>query len=419
MSATLPIADSVGEPFPIQRLLPELLALTFSFIKLHPRLHVLSVVCKRWRQAVLRSVTHLSVGRPEQALFIGLFPSLTSLLVKAPLPEASVPTSLVSLHLHNKIPCLCSSYTALTSLTTLVLTVTGRCRCAEQILTRNAASLTECHIWCRGYDSHRDDAHFARHMESARLPKLAMLTMKLGRAIGPFVRFFMAHSAQLTKLYFMWEESIASTAATRAACEEVRVARPSFPKLVRLDAPAPFVAALATPPPALVNLCLRVHAAWDGTLVDTYGGAIDRVQLTLMDRPETFLPLFAHTRLTRLRAIHYEYGMSAESDDAYQTFMCGVVRERFGTQLTSLRVEEDFGAVPGEQLGVWFPCLRGLAIEPQAHRGHCVSLPLLQVLSVKVLEERADSTFLFLAPHLRNSTPRALQTTSLGIFCAV
>lgn len=86
-------------PIPIPPLPFELLLMIFDWVPPRPRLRVVSLVCKRWRMAVLHSIT--SLHSPQRASnAIKLCSSLTHLeldLAREPLPE--LPTSLRSLSL--------------------------------------------------------------------------------------------------------------------------------------------------------------------------------------------------------------------------------------------------------------------------------------------------------------------------------
>lgn len=118
----------------------DVLALIFAHHHLRPRLQVVSLVCRRWREGVLRSVT--SVDRYAPAILSSL-PSLEH-LVAGRLERAPPPTlrSLKYSTVGNK--CQCVLLRGLTALTRLDLSVGHGC-CEEKfhVIARNAATLTE------------------------------------------------------------------------------------------------------------------------------------------------------------------------------------------------------------------------------------------------------------------------------------
>lgn len=71
-----------------------LLQVIHSFILLRPRLRSVSLVCKRWRSAALRSIEHvvMPTWRPAevQASILNLLPCLTSVAVSASTPNAAI-----------------------------------------------------------------------------------------------------------------------------------------------------------------------------------------------------------------------------------------------------------------------------------------------------------------------------------------
>lgn len=71
----------------------DILVLTFSLMAMRPRLHVLSFVCKRWRTAVLRTITKMKASYFERAA--PLLPGVTSLSLQGEVaPNYPVPPKL-------------------------------------------------------------------------------------------------------------------------------------------------------------------------------------------------------------------------------------------------------------------------------------------------------------------------------------
>lgn len=78
----------------------DVLRIIMSFVPLHPRLRVVSLVCRRWRSAALQSVDHLHTSRPSSAATaLRFLPFVTSLSLCTVSSELQVPTGLRILRL--------------------------------------------------------------------------------------------------------------------------------------------------------------------------------------------------------------------------------------------------------------------------------------------------------------------------------
>lgn len=119
--AYAPPPASPGPPAPESNASPllylpsDILALVFAWLPVRPRLHTISLVCKRWRGIVVRTLQHLAIGLPRRDPYVfqsyalsvecrfaealARFPSLTSLRLNFPTNETALhlPTQLRSL----------------------------------------------------------------------------------------------------------------------------------------------------------------------------------------------------------------------------------------------------------------------------------------------------------------------------------
>lgn len=132
----------------------DILAMIFGRLRLRPRVQIVSLVCQRWREAVLRSVTSIECDAPVKLFTL---PSLTQINMppfvvgthRFPSQLRAPPASLRSLHLRRNqqsTTCGCHFLRALTGLTRLDVEISAGANCCEewlQLLLRNTASLTE------------------------------------------------------------------------------------------------------------------------------------------------------------------------------------------------------------------------------------------------------------------------------------
>ena len=143
------VSASPPMPFPLTELPSELLPLIFRHIPKRPRFLVVSLVCRRWRKAVLQVPVHLqAMSRARIVAATNLVPC-RSLVADEHCPSA--PTTLRSLAVCKAPPgsCHCSAFRDLSCLGSLVIscgtgTETGtslRCECIAPLL-RNNKSLT-------------------------------------------------------------------------------------------------------------------------------------------------------------------------------------------------------------------------------------------------------------------------------------
>ena len=78
----------------------DVLRIIMSFVPLHPRLRVVSLVCRRWRSAALQSVDHVHTSRPNSAATaLRFLPSVTSVSLCTVSTGLQVPSGLQVLRL--------------------------------------------------------------------------------------------------------------------------------------------------------------------------------------------------------------------------------------------------------------------------------------------------------------------------------
>lgn len=175
----------------------------FSQIHIRPRILVVSRVCKRWRQAVLRCPTSL-IGL--HLLPAALTRACASLLmiteIACTTPLHSMPylphvTSLITL----PRPCASESYHLFTGLANLNLCIDNQCTCAIQLIKGNASTLTTLQL--RGGMSASHTATI-KAIAALSLPRLRNLRLHFSKnrdsiafALGDFLHH---HSGQLTSL---------------------------------------------------------------------------------------------------------------------------------------------------------------------------------------------------------------------------
>lgn len=216
-------ATSVAPRAPIDALPLDLLAVIFAYAPYAARLRAISLVCKRWRTAALRSskgyVAGIRRGDPRSKMLasaLTLFPSLTHLDVRDKIPFFALPTTLRSLSLW-------PSY--------LEASVEEEARGGTTYLSQHFPNLTVV------------DSDAVGLLYGGRAPTVSL---------DPLVSFLRAHSTQISKL---------TVGALHGSIARDVAALP-WPKLRKLQCDAATLS-LWSPPPALVELELLLISDGD------------------------------------------------------------------------------------------------------------------------------------------------------------
>lgn len=195
--------EPAPEPSAPWMLLPiDVLVLTFGRLLLRPRISIIALVCRRWRDAVLRSVTCIEFSAPASLFAL---PSVTALHPTVRFLHQSLlhtpPPWLRSLtyepRLHSNIADMVH-LAGITCLTRLHLNA-HRAHCPGsadlvQLIARNAASLTEL-----VYNPSELNLEVAGLLLALRMPNLCSLELHAQDSIAP-VGVIGAHASQLTHL---------------------------------------------------------------------------------------------------------------------------------------------------------------------------------------------------------------------------
>lgn len=170
----------------------DVLRLIFRLIPVHPRVRVISLVCKRWRTLVLSSVTRARRFSPAVRWF-RLFPALEHLdITTRAMASRPLPLSLRSLAFYaepdyDHLPHLL----ALTALTAVSLHT--RWRSAQRLLLHIRTSLTSLHILTDDLGKPR----VARGIAELFYPRLTDLSIPYSVALAPLLE---RHASSLTRL---------------------------------------------------------------------------------------------------------------------------------------------------------------------------------------------------------------------------
>lgn len=189
----------------------DLLGHIVSLIRLRPRLLVLALVSRRWRDAVSRTLTSLTPHAPQELL---ARPSLTRLRVTGDAAcylRGPVSPALLDLELEpsahswagayplasSEVDCGCEHLLTVTSLTRLRLTLSqARCCDLSFHLLPNCANLSELVLHARSTVP-RSVGIDIPGLAALRLPRLRSLSIRRIAAAADFVA---AHATQLTSL---------------------------------------------------------------------------------------------------------------------------------------------------------------------------------------------------------------------------
>lgn len=155
----------------------DVVRIIFSYFALHPLIHALGLVCKRWRSYVLSGITKISLrhGTPP----VSLFPSLTEIAI------------------HTGDVCRCHTLTQLTLLRTITMTI-PECLCVHHIVRRNISNLTSLSLQFPVLSRHSFDSV----LTDTTAPALRHLSLTLHSVSQTKValNFISQHSYQLLSL---------------------------------------------------------------------------------------------------------------------------------------------------------------------------------------------------------------------------
>lgn len=198
MSAVVPATGSAADSTALPA---DLLIAIVSFIPLRPRLLVLSIVSRRWRDVVLRSITSLPVVAP--ASFLRL-PSLTKLhsvvarRIRSLAGKLSSSLQDLTFQVSAEASCYCQHLSSVSTLTRLSLIANphGACNHVFELLCRNTSLTDLCLVW--GNSAWRPRLPDL-DLTSLHFPNLCSLVIG-GWCKEITVAFVEAHAAHLKKL---------------------------------------------------------------------------------------------------------------------------------------------------------------------------------------------------------------------------
>lgn len=342
----------------------DLLVVIFARVQLRPRLRVVSLVCRRWRAAVLRSVTAIDHDAPASLYAL---PSLTAIddedhFVSSRLRHVPSP-SLKSLSYSTaSFKCECHLLRGLTSLQRLHLRLASAKICCSSLaafIARSTSSLTDLKI---KFDATTKRLSFAPIFLDAVAGLTSLRSLSVSASDPSLAhQFVQPHASRLTHL------GVATVAVFADAPGVPRLCLPACRSLtVRHSAgkvtPLANLAAIA---PALTSLSLTCLDTCHDFPIDSFPYSA-LTSLDVLSLPNMKMPWLAHCTALRSLTAHLW-----TSDIAYLPPLPSLQKLKLGPavvvakvgcrELTTLRISaEQFLQVCGKE---WpLPLLRRLDV---------------------------------------------------------
>ena len=297
----LALGAAPSAPLGWSALLADLLVQIFARISLRPRLGVVSLVCRRWRAAVLRSVTAIDHDAPASLFAL---PSLTAIddedrFVSSRLRHAPSPSLRSLSYSPGSVKCECPLLRGLTRLQRLHLRLApAKVCCAElaALIARNATSLTDLRI---KFDATTKRPSFTPAFLDAvaRLPSLCSLAVSVD---DPSLarQFVQPHASRLTHL---------GPQLARYLCATLRARSPPLANLTAIA-------------PALASLFLTCLDTCHDFPVDAFPYSA-LTSLDVISLPNMKMPWLTHCTALRSFTAHLW-----NSDIAYLSLRCAAYR---------------------------------------------------------------------------------------------